>query len=334
MNVIPNLRVGGAEKFCLRLSEDLSELGVIGSICTFVRGGADALRANDNFFIFDLLCVERFRKLIGADAIFFWMSASFVLSLFFFPFNRKVIWMVRREGTSLDGQSVQSYMLSRVAVVLSYVVPQRIVYCSEGARRSHERIGYNPRVSVVIPNYVGCAAVKLRRELCVEAIYVGRVAAAKNLPLLFNVIARTDYVVHCYGEGMEDTNPVIQTLRTEFPGANLRMFGVVNDLSSRYCSYDFLISTSDTEGFPNAISEAVSSGLPVICTDAGASREIVQGFGHVTAPRVPLDLVRAIELFKSEDHCPKDMHLSATSRYSKAAILNNYKQLIIGGYHR
>jgi glycosyltransferase involved in cell wall biosynthesis len=38
---------------------------------------------------------------------------------------------------------------------------------------------------------------------------------------------------------------------------------------------DLFVLTSNTEGLPNAVMEAMAAGLPCVVTDAGGSREVV-----------------------------------------------------------
>jgi len=60
-----------------------------------------------------------------------------------------------------------------------------------------------------------------------------------------------------------------------FPGA-IEFLGAVSDIASVYREADICALTSDCEGTPNALLEAMACGLPVVATDVGGVAEIVQ----------------------------------------------------------
>ena len=65
---------------------------------------------------------------------------------------------------------------------------------------------------------------------------------------------------------------------------------IISDLLS---SFDIALCLSSWgEGFPNVIGEAMCSGIPVIATDVGDSKMVVDKFGSVVQPN---DLNDAIE---------------------------------------
>lgn len=66
------------------------------------------------------------------------------------------------------------------------------------------------------------------------------------------------------------------------------------DVRQALAAADLALSSSVAEGFPNALLEALSSGLPVAATDAGASRELVGTAGQIVPTRDPGALAAAI----------------------------------------
>ena len=52
------------------------------------------------------------------------------------------------------------------------------------------------------------------------------------------------------------------------------------DVAPVLAAADLLIQSSDQEGLPNAVMEAMAAGVPVVATDAGGTRELIDGGVH------------------------------------------------------
>ena len=110
---------------------------------------------------------------------------------------------------------------------------------------------------------------------------VGRLEPQKNFPMLINAFSefhkeKKDYKLVIYGEGRERRNieNLIKELHLEnfvlLPGRNKDVLNCINDCAA------FILS-SDYEGMPNALIEAMCMGMPVISTDcpSGGPRELI-----------------------------------------------------------
>lgn len=74
----------------------------------------------------------------------------------------------------------------------------------------------------------------------------------------------------------------------------LYFLGVCGNMREIYLQADILVSTSDHEGTPNAILEAMSYGIPVVATDVGGTSEILNdGRGVLVEPDNERQLVEA-----------------------------------------
>jgi glycosyltransferase involved in cell wall biosynthesis len=56
--------------------------------------------------------------------------------------------------------------------------------------------------------------------------------------------------------------------------------GAIDNMRRVYAEGDLLVLTSDHEGTPNVLMEAMASGLPVVATDVGGVRELIQHGGN------------------------------------------------------
>jgi glycosyltransferase involved in cell wall biosynthesis len=108
------------------------------------------------------------------------------------------------------------------------------------------------------------------------ALYVGRLAAEKNLPLVIETFrhlqaSRPGMKLVMVGDGPE--RPALQARNPDvvFPGMRQG-----EDLAEHYASADMLLFPSATETFGNVVLEAMASGLPVVAYDYAAAREHIR----------------------------------------------------------
>lgn len=127
-----------------------------------------------------------------------------------------------------------------------------------------------------------------REKIIVSA---GRLELQKNFALLIDAFSdfsakHTDYKMVIYGEGTERDNlqKKINELglhdRVELPGTNNNLLAMINKAS-------LFVLSSDYEGVPNVLIEAMAMGLPVVSTDCepgGAASLIKNQYNGLIVP--------------------------------------------------
>lgn len=134
-------------------------------------------------------------------------------------------------------------------------------------------------------------------------VTVGRLDVQKNQILLieaFNVVLKKhpDYQLYIYGEG-----PLRMDLEKKIKKLNIEdhvfLPGVSNNIISEIYDATAFVLSSDYEGMPNALMEALALGIPSISTDCpcgGPSELIKDGFDGILIPiRNQESLASAIE---------------------------------------
>ncbi|MBZ0319446.1 MAG: glycosyltransferase [Anaerolineae bacterium] len=113
----------------------------------------------------------------------------------------------------------------------------------------------------------------------IQVVAVGRLVTLKRYDVLLSAIAivrRTipNIKVRIVGDGPQRAN--LESLATELAVHDIVDFvGEQYDMSPIYQGGDIFVLTSDYEGTPNVVLEAMACGLPVIATRAGAMAKLI-----------------------------------------------------------
>ncbi|MBS1815514.1 MAG: glycosyltransferase [Acidobacteria bacterium] len=111
-------------------------------------------------------------------------------------------------------------------------------------------------------------------------LFVGRLAAIKDLPTLLHAVAlATTRVPHLHLSIVGD-GPVrlhLEHLANELGiSERVTFFGQQMDTGPFFHSADAFVMSSVSEGLPMSLLQAMSAGLPAVLTDVGGMREVLQ----------------------------------------------------------
>ncbi|AZO41865.1 glycosyltransferase [Mesorhizobium sp. M7D.F.Ca.US.005.01.1.1] len=220
-----------------------------------------------------------------------------VLGLNFSP----VIWSIHHTVRDLADEKPLTRHLIRLSARLSGRA-SAISYCSRVAADDHERLGFDPRRRVVIPNGTDCdqfspsadAGSKLRRlfGLPAERLIIGHVARfhpMKDQISLVRAISRVlaqgyDVQGVFIGEGHVD-GPVRVAARELGIDDRITTPGIRSDVADLMPGFDvYALCSAWGEAFSLAVGEAMASGVPAVVTAVGDSGWLVGDSGVVVPP--------------------------------------------------
>lgn len=107
-------------------------------------------------------------------------------------------------------------------------------------------------------------------------LYVGRLAAEKNLGLLVRSFRRLRGMVPTARLVLVGDGPMRGALQADLPDAHFAGQRRGEDLAAHYASADLFLFPSLTETFGNVVAEAMASGLAVVTFDYAAGAQLIE----------------------------------------------------------
>jgi glycosyltransferase involved in cell wall biosynthesis len=204
----------------------------------------------------------------------------------------------------------------RAQVRLGRPVTTTLVCCSRYVRDGVvARFGVDPAATVVIYNGVPVAAFAeraraARRQRPASRFRIGMVArleAHKDQPTLIraaHLLGRRglDCEVWLIGEGSRRSE-LEALIAAEDVRDRVRLLGMRRDVPELVGQLDlFVFATTADEGLGIALVEAMAAGVPVVASDVGACREVLDdgALGLLVPPGDPVALADAIERIRGE----------------------------------
>lgn len=196
-------------------------------------------------------------------------------------------------------------------------------------------IGSRKKVSI-IPNPITVNSIVSTLDNKV-VVTVARLSLEKNLISLVEsfrlVVAKhPDWILKIYGEGPE-RNVLIGKINELNLEKNIILEGYTDNVNTQLSKGSIYVSTSLFEGFPLAIVEAISCGLPVVSYESPCGpKEILKdtGAGFLVSMNDIYGLANKINLLIEDDIKRKNMGYNALNRsrlYTESLVMRKWIDL-------
>lgn len=350
MFIIPSLSKGGAERVVSILSSELVKKENAVTIITHfkteyeypVNKGVKIVCLSDMkectyrekmsiLFLIKLLYILRKKvKQEDPDYIlpFLWTTCIRAeLSLIFSKYNKRIIQTVRNNPSIFP----QNRILRKYRDFLVKKSKMSLVQNKE----QKDYFDFNLKNKIkILPNPVSEEILNIKRENdnnTINIIGVGRLEKQKKFELLIKAFAEIssknkNVRLKIYGDGTQKEN--LQKLINELQIQDIaKLCGRANNYSTIYSSASIYVLSSDFEGMPNTLLEAMAVGLPCISTNCptGPSDIIVNGENGLLINRNSIsELIESIEkIIKNEEFREK------ISKNAKNTIKQKYSSDMI-----
>tara|TARA_B110000305_G_scaffold173812_1_gene192170 strand:+ start:5542 stop:6687 length:1146 start_codon:yes stop_codon:yes gene_type:complete len=335
VHIINSLKKGGAEGNLYRLckfqkKKYKNKINII--IITLIDNGYYeyelkkkgikilSLRINEENKIFDFIKkitkLRKYIKKINPDIIQSWMYHSNFLSIFIpKKYYNRIFWNIRHSELNLRISKKMTILLSIICGLFSRFVPKKIIYCSEKSIKFHENNQYYCKKKTrLIDNgysdktYYPSNNLRLNfrkknkiKKTDIILGYAGRYAKQKNIESLLNAfskIVKNYENAHLYMVGKE-INLQNKELINIISGLNIKdkivLLNEQKNLLEFYNGIDLLVLTSHSESFPNVIAEAMLCSTPVLASNAGCSKKIIDKYGFVLNKNDYLSITKGLK---------------------------------------
>jgi len=275
-----------------------------------MRPGRDLVRGT--------LRLARVLRELRPDLVVSWMYHACLLDLLARPFagaagrRARMVWFLQGSLDAPDALSSHARLTVRV-LARSSRYPDAVAINSVAGRAQHEAVGFRPRHWVHLPN--GCDTERFAPDAASRVdtrdrlgfaedelvlLFLGRNHPEKGLDLLVDAIPLLDPL------GPPTAFVLVGTGTDEVvvagpPSCRVIALGERRDAPELLRASDALVLPSRTEGTPNAVIEAMATGIPCVVTDVGDCSDVVGTTGVVVATASVPDLLAGIESVRSMD---------------------------------
>jgi glycosyltransferase involved in cell wall biosynthesis len=211
----------------------------------------------------------------------------------------------------------RNFLIIRFGALLSYLLPNSVIFCSKLALTTHLKVGFNESISIVIHNGVDTKIFKpfedkervllrdrlfgIKSDLAIIGM-VARYTQEKDFSNLFEALSiyskhNSEYTLLLVGKGMTPENFELMSLAKKYGITEyVRLLGLKNNVPEIMAALDIHVMSSSVEGFGNVVAEAMACETPAIGTQTGAICEMIGASGWVVPVKNAPKLASAINL--------------------------------------
>ena len=285
MFVMPTMGGGGAERVISILANSFSEKEYDVFIILTKKEKIsyqlnnkiviEALRGNTSP-LGQMMFIRKMEKKYNVDTVLSFLTYQNMYTLLALFFSKKKIIVSERNDPSTTARGI-----AKLVREILYRRADAVVFQTEMAKRYFSKKIRHKGIIIANPINVEALPYSLVENREKKIVCVARLEKQKNLFMLIKGFERflelnNSYSLEIYGEGSL-RDKLVQYINSRNLQEKVLLKGFVKDVYNKIKNAGVFVLTSNHEGMPNAMLEALAMGIPCVCTDCpvGASREFI-----------------------------------------------------------
>jgi glycosyltransferase involved in cell wall biosynthesis len=365
VHLITGLRSGGAENMLFRLLRNIDHDKFHCTVISLTDEGALASEFRAIGITVHVLEIRsiaslargvvrliRYLNANPCDIIQTWLYHADFMGLLVSLAKRgaKLLWNIRCSEVTAKDVPLTTLMLTRVLRIFSFV-PDMVIVNSKAGLEFHKSIGYRPSAWHIIYNgfdlsrfsYDLEAGRRMRLSIGIPegkpvVGFIARYDPMKDFPTFLRamqIVAQRipEVRIVMAGGGVTSQNKTLSGFCSEYGILDkVMLLGERTDIPALLSSFDVLVSSSRSEGFPNVIGEAMASSIPCVATKVGDTEILLGECGRLLPPESPEGLAEAvIELIEMPHEKRSALGRKARERiaekFSMEVSVNQYEHI-------
>jgi len=355
---VRSLNIGGTERQIISMSNmlinyghevDIARIYPNGDLEKYTKANLHTLSKNIFFRAIDFHRLYRHKNYDVAYSFLPNMNIfSLLISKLFKKSKRpKIVWGIRSSYLNPKDYSIKVNLVYKLEKMLSGL-PDLIITNSDAALNEYKKYGFPRKKIFSIPNIIDHDHFKnlsskktvykefgISNNMKLIGIFA-RIHPMKdhiNILQAIKIINETSkkyqnkiYLI-CVGgiAQKEEKNNYYKNL-LKLSNQNIKWLGSRKDIPKLMSACDLTVLCSDSgEGFPNSVAESMSCETPIIATNIGDSKKIINNYGKIVPVQDSLSLANSIiEILEMDKIMLKNISIEA-----RKSIINRFSEKII-----
>jgi len=319
--IINSLELGGAEQIFFNILKNKKNILIITLISEGYFGnklkkkGFKLINLNmkkNIFIIFKMFKLIQIIKRYNPEIVHTWLYHSNLIGGIASKLSgvKQIFWSIHHE---FEYSNIFMFIEMKILALLSYLIPNKIVYCTYSSKRSHIQNGYKQNLSYIVENGISLEKFKPKKELRINirkklkikknCFLIGNISRFHPIKdhetLLKSLIifkkSKISFKCILIGNGLSKCNVnLFNKIKNYNLENNVILYGKSFKVHELLNAFDLNILSSKSECSPVTLLEAMASGVPSLSTNVGNAKNLIGNSGWIVETENPEALASCI----------------------------------------